>query len=197
MVTSLSSPKFFHIIKPEIRVLGIDDGKFTPHTEGEVLVVGVVFRGGYSIDGIMHTKITLDGLDATRKISEMILASPHRRQLRIVMLSGITFAGFNVVDIQKLHAITGWPVLTVTQNHPDLQAIHGALSHLPQAEARWRIIQAAGEIYAVRNRGAKLYLGLAGLSLGDAQTILELTSTRGGYPEPLRVAHLIASGITS
>jgi endonuclease V-like protein UPF0215 family len=177
-------------------VLGIDDGKFTPHTTGEVLIVGVVFRGGSSIDGVMHTRIILDGLDATAKIAEMINASPHRRQLRLVMLSGVTFAGFNVVDIQKLHVDTGLPVLAVTQNQPDLDAIHDALTHLSHAEERWRIIQAAGEIHRVRNRGAKLYVGLAGLSLGDAQTLLELTSTMGGYPEPLRVAHLIASGIT-
>ncbi|MCW4000410.1 MAG: DUF99 family protein [Candidatus Bathyarchaeota archaeon] len=192
----MSSPKPLGTIKPEIRVLGVDDGKFTPHTEGQVLVVGVVFRGGCSIEGVMHTKIALDGLDATEKIAEMIKASPHRRQLRLVMLSGVTFAGFNVVDIQKLHADVGLPVVAVTQNKPDLDDIHRALSHLPNSEERWRIIQAAGEVHAVRNRGAKLYVGLAGLTLTDAQVLLELTSKRGGYPEPLRVAHLIASGIT-
>jgi hypothetical protein len=192
----LSSPKPFRIIKPEIRVLGIDDGKFTPHTEGDVLVVGVVFRGGCSIDAVMHTKIRIDGLDATEKIAEMINASPHRRQLRLVMLSGVTFAGFNVVNIKKLHADTGLPVLAVTQNKPDLDAIHDALKHLPQTEERWRIMQDAGEVTEVKNKGAALYVGLAGLSLADAQTILELTSTRGSYPEPLRVAHLVASGIT-
>jgi uncharacterized protein len=192
----LSIPKSFRIIKPEIRVLGVDDGKFTLHTKGDTLVVGVVFRGGCSIDGVMHTKIGIDGQDATEKIAEMINASPHRRQLRLVMLSGVTFAGFNVVDIKKLYADTGLPVLAVTQNKPDLEAIHDALKHLPQSEERWRVVQNAGEIYAVKNRGAALYVGLAGLSLADAQTLLELTSTRGSYPEPLRVAHLIASGIT-
>jgi endonuclease V-like protein UPF0215 family len=192
----LSRPKPFRVIKPEIRVLGVDDGKFTPHTEGKVLVVGVVFRGGISLDGVLHTKIQIDGLDATENLAEMINSSPHRRQLRLVMLSGITFAGFNVVDIQRLYAEVGLPVVAVTQNKPDLQAIHDALAHLPQSEARWGLVQRAGEIYAVKNRGAKLYVGLAGLSLADAQVILELTSTRGGYPEPLRVAHLIASGIT-
>lgn len=192
----MSSPKPLGAIKPEIRVLGVDDGKFIPHTEGQVLVVGVVFRGGCSIEGVMHTKICLDGLDATEKIAEMIKGSPHRRQLRLVMLSGVTFAGFNVVDIQKLHADVGLPVLAVTQNKPDLDDIHQALCHLPQSEERWRIIQDAGEVHAVKNRGAKLYVGLAGLTLMDAQVILELTSKRGGYPEPLRVAHLIASGIT-
>ena len=45
------------MIKPEIRVLGVDDGVFTPHVKGLVPVVGVVFRGGYWLDGVMHTKI--------------------------------------------------------------------------------------------------------------------------------------------
>ena len=68
--------KGFRIIKPEIRVLGIDDGKFIPRTKGSVIVVGVVFRGGYSIDGVMHTTIAIDGLDATEKFASMINCFP-------------------------------------------------------------------------------------------------------------------------
>jgi endonuclease V-like protein UPF0215 family len=34
----------------------------------------------------------------------------------------------------------------------------------------------------------------AGLYCDDAQKIVALTSTRSSIPEPLRVAHLIASG---
>jgi endonuclease V-like protein UPF0215 family len=192
----LSSPKALRVIKPEIRVLGIDDGKFTPRTKSDVLVVGVVFRGGRSIEGVMHTKIAVDGLDATRKLAEMINNSPHRRQLRLVMLSGITFAGFNLVDIKKLCQDTGLPVAALTRDKPDLNAIHDALQHLPDAEVRWQIIQNAGEIHEVANKGVKLYLELTGIMLADAQKILDLTTVRGSYPEPLRVAHLIASGIT-
>lgn len=192
----MSSARTFRVLKPEIRVIGVDDGKFRPKTVGQVLVVGVVYRGGSSIDGVMHTTVAIDGLDATKNIAQMILASPHRRQLRLVMLSGITFAGFNVVDIKELSASTGLPVLSLTREKPDLDAIHQALGHLPQTEERWRIIQDAGPIHEVTNRGAKLYMGLAGVSLEEALEVLELTSVRGGYPEPLRVAHLIASGIT-
>ncbi len=69
--------KRFRAIKPEIRVLGVDDGKFIPHTKGDGMV-GVVFRGGCSIDGVMHTNIAIDGLDATEKTASMINSSPHR-----------------------------------------------------------------------------------------------------------------------
>ncbi len=192
----MSCPKKFRTIKPEIRVLGIDDGKFIPHTQGTVIVVGVVFRGGYSIDGVIHTNVMIDGLDATEKFATMINTSPHNKQLRLVMLNGITFAGFNIVDIKRLYAATGLPVLALTHDKPDLEAIHEALKNLPNSGERWRLIVDAGEIHEVINNGTKIYVELAGISLADAQKIIRLTSTRGCLPEPLRVAHLIASGIS-
>ena len=193
----MNDQKSFGVIKPEIRVLGIDDGKFIPHTKGSALVVGAVFRGGYSIDGVIHTKIAIDGLDATEKFASMINTSHHRKQIRLVMLNGITFAGFNVVDLKKLHLKTGLPVIAITHNKPDLDAICLALKNLPESEERWRLVVEAGEIYEVSNNNTKVYVELAGISLNDAQKIIKLTSNRSSLPEPLRVAHLIASCISA
>lgn len=186
----------FGVIKPEIRVLGVDDGVFTPHVESLVPVVGVVFRGGYWLDGVMHTEILVDGFDATERISNMITSSPHYEQLRVIMLNGITFAGFNVVDIKALNAMTGLPVIAVTREKPDLPLIRKALKHLPRSEERWKAVLNAGEISEVstRKEDEKIYLHAAGVSLVDAAKIVRLTSTRSNIPEALRVAHLIASG---
>lgn len=192
----LIKPKVFRVIKPEIRVLGIDDGKFIPHTQGNALVIGVVFRGGRSLDGVMHTTIAIDGLDATEKLTAMINGSPHKNQLRLVMLNGMTFGGFNLVDIRKLYINTGLPVITITQDKPDLDAMHDALKHLPDTELRWQIVLNAGIIHEVTNKGVKLYIGIVGITLKDSLSVLDATSTRSSLPEPLRVAHLIASGIT-
>jgi endonuclease V-like protein UPF0215 family len=188
----------FGVIKPEIRVLGVDDGVFTPHVESIVPVVGVVFRGGYWLDGVMHTEILVDGFDATERISNMITSSPHYEQLRVIMLNGITFAGFNVVDIKALNAMTGLPVIAVTREKPDLPLIREALKHLPRSEERWKAVLNAGEISEVstRKEDEKIYLHAAGVSLVDAEKIVRLTSTRSNIPEALRVAHLIASGIS-
>ncbi|NIU39030.1 hypothetical protein GWN65_03390, partial [Candidatus Bathyarchaeota archaeon] len=41
--------------------MGVDDGIFVPHTKGTVDVVGVVYRGGYWLDGVMRTEVTVDG----------------------------------------------------------------------------------------------------------------------------------------
>jgi endonuclease V-like protein UPF0215 family len=192
------SHKSFRVIKPEIRVLGVDDGVFTPRMEAMVPVVGVVFRGGYWLDGVMHTKIAVDGFDATDKIGSMIIDSRHYKQLRVIMLSGITFAGFNVVDIKALNATTRLPVIGVTREKPDLVEIREALKNLPKSEERWNAVLNAGEIFPVpvRNEKEKIYMQTAGLSADDAQKIVLLTSTRSNIPEALRVAHLVASGIS-
>jgi hypothetical protein len=186
------------VIKPEIRVLGVDDGVFTPHVKSLVPVVGVVFRGGYWLDGVMHTKVEVDEFDATEKIASMIINSPHHKQLRVIMLNGITFAGFNVVNIKELNTETNLPVIAVTREKPNLKEIREALKNLPESEERWKAIQNAGEIFEVstRSKSEKAYMQISGILEEDARKILQLTSTRSSIPEALRVAHLIASGIS-
>ena len=190
--------KRIHVIKPEIRILGVDDGVFTPHSRGKALVVGIVFRGGYWLDGAMHTHVVIDGFDATEKISAMITSSPHHKQLRVIMLNGITFAGFNVVNIHALSVNTGLPVIAVTSEKPDLASIREAVENLSGTEERWNSILAAGEGFEVftRNPQESIFLHVAGLPIDEAERIVRLSSTRGKIPEALRVAHLIASGIS-
>jgi endonuclease V-like protein UPF0215 family len=188
----------FGVVKSEIRVLGVDDGVFTPHIPVPVPVIGVVFRGGYWVEGVMHTEILVDGFDATEKITSMITGSTHCKQLRVIMLNGITFGGFNVVDMRTLCAATGLPVIAVTREKPDLQSIRIALGHMPRSEERWTAVLNAGEVKEVstRNPAEKIYLHVAGAFVDDAEKIVRLTSTRSNIPEALRVAHLIASGIS-
>jgi len=190
--------KKFRIIKPEIRVLGVDDGVFAPRTEGFAPIVGVVFRGGLWLDGVVSTKAKVDGFDATDKIASMAVNSPHYRQLRVIMLDGVTFAGFNVVDINKLRAKTDLPVIAVTRDRPNLDKVHEALKNLPKSELRWKAIVNAGKIQEVpiRSNSNRVYMVISGILEEDARRIVQLTSTRSSIPEALRVAHLIASGIT-
>ena len=190
--------KRFRIIKPEIRVLGVDDGFFIPHSKGFAPVIGVVFRGGYWLDGVLSTKVEIDGFDATGKIASMIVNSAHYRQVRVVMLDGITFAGFNVVDLKKLGAETKLPVIAITRDKPDLDDIRAALKKLPDPQRRWRALLNAGQIFEVSTRSdsEKVYVEMNGILEEDARKIVKLTSTRSSVPEALRVAHLIASGLS-
>jgi hypothetical protein len=192
------SSKKFRVIKHEIRIVGVDDGVFVPHTKGIANVIGVVFRGGYWLDGVMKTEIAIDGMDATEKIARMISASPHYAQIRVIMLDGVTFAGFNVVDINRLSTLTDLPVIAVTRDQPDFEDIKKALTHLPESRERWRILENESTLISVKSRKGEepVYMQVADISREDAENIVKETSTRSNVPEPLRVAHLIASGLS-
>jgi len=191
-------PKRFRSIKSEIRIVGIDDGRFVPRSKGTVNVVGVVYRGGYWFEGVMHTTVTIDGLDATEKMATMIKNSPFYGELRVVFLDGVSFAGFNVVDISKLSCMIDLPVISVVREKPDLEEIRSALKNLSDFEVRWRAMENAGKLIEVKTRNMEnpVYMQIAGILLEDAEKIMKKTSTRSNIPEALRVAHIVASGLT-
>ncbi|HIJ98368.1 TPA: DUF99 family protein [archaeon] len=185
----------FRAIKRELRILGIDDGPFKFKGKGNAILVGTVFRSGFWLDGLLTTKIKIDGFDATKKIIEMVNKSRHKDQLRVIMLDGLTFGGMNFVDIHKLNDKTGLPVIVVNRRRPRFEKIKNALKHFKDSAQRWKFIEKAGEIQQVNIGNHNLYIQTAGIMVEDAQKILKLSCTRAKIPEPLRVAHLIAAGI--
>lgn len=56
----------------------------------------------------------------------------------------------------------------------------------------------AGELFEVETRNGEnpVYVQTAGILSEDAIKILRKTSTRSNIPEALRVAHIIASGLS-
>jgi len=179
-------------IKPEIRILAIDDSALL----GErIMIVGVVFRGGNWMDGVLRAEVTRDGMDATDVIAEMVTATRHYQQIRVIMLDGVTYGGFNVVDITELQRRTCLPVIVVMRAEPDMGRIRRALQNLPDADRRWQSILNAGAIVKIDVHEGSLYIQCAGIEIMDARKIVQLATTHSHIPEPLRIAHLIATGI--
>jgi len=183
----------FHI-KPEIRILGVDDSALLGK---RVKLVGTIFRGGTWLDGVLSSEITRDGKDATKVICRMVKESKHYKQVRVIMLDGVTYGGFNVVDISRLNKATDLPVIVVMRTSPDFKSIKAALRHFKDGAARLRVIKKAGRIEKVslKERKSPIYIQKAGISLESAIKIVRLSTTRSNIPEPLRVAHMIATGI--
>lgn len=179
------------MLKREMRVIGIDDSPFRKFQNDEVLVVGTIFRGGMFLDGVLSTKVDIDGSDATGKIAEMINRSKFKPQLQCILLNGIAVGGFNVIDIKELNEKTRLPVIVIIRKKPDIKKIHDVLRTINQKE-KIRLLEKAGSIAPV----GKVFIQLAGLSIEKAAEILKITCTRSLIPEPIRIAHLIASGIT-
>ncbi|MDT7858845.1 MAG: DUF99 family protein [Candidatus Aenigmarchaeota archaeon] len=183
------------MVKEEIRILGIDDGPFT-NNDKEVIVVGVIFRGGNFLDGVLRTYVVVDGLDATEKLSKMINSSRHKNQLKVIMLDGITLGGFNIVDLKELYNETKIPIIVINRRMPDLKSIKKALEkNFLDFEKRWKMILNAGKIKQLKLEKFSIYYQNIGLEDEEAEEIIILSTKHAQIPEPLRVAHLIASGI--
>ncbi len=191
----------FREIKPEIRILGFDDGSFESEFDEKCCLVGVVMRGGEWVDGVLVDEISIDGFDSTSTIIDMIESSRHKDQLRVVLSSGITFGGFNVLDVGRVYEETGLPVIVVSREEPDMDSVKSALKNLENWEDRWEKLVSAGDIIPVERVGSgerksTIYIQVEGMGVEDAKELVDMVATRSSIPEPLRLAHLIGTAIS-
>lgn len=203
-------------------VIAFDDGPFSRDHRGDVLLVGVVCAGT-RVDGILSGRVRRDGVNATRVMTELVQGSPFRANLSAVLLQGIAVGGFNVVDVHGLSAALQRPVLVVTRRRPNMAAVREALfSGSPHdrpavrgVDRKWALIERAGAMERLEPsrrsvRAAKagptglrdgvfprLWVQRAGLSMEEARDLVLATTLHGNIPEGLRLAHLIAGGITT
>ncbi len=178
----------------DVRVLGVDDSHFEPHTRGTVKVVGVVMRLSGYIDGFLLREITIDGTDATDAIISMV-ESKYSRDIRVIMIQGITLGGFNIVDLERLHRETGRAVITVSRRNPDIEKIREALEkHFPDHGTRMALITKF-PVEPLENGGGIIYIQRVGITMDEAREIIAKTTIRGTMPEPIRIAHLVASAL--
>jgi endonuclease V-like protein UPF0215 family len=176
-------------MKSETRVLGIDDSPFKFNSR-DVLVVGAFFRGGKSLEGVLSTHVRKDGNNATQKLVDMVNKSKFKAQIRAILLDGIALGGFNVIDIHKLNYNTSIPVIVVMRHYPDKEKMFTALRMIKQ-DKKIKLIEKAGEVYRIND----IHIQVAGISVYNATRIVELTLGYAHIPEPLRIAHIIASGV--
>lgn len=170
-------------------VIAFDDAPFERSHRGDVPLIGVVFAGG-RLDGVVRGLVRRDGVNAARTMAALISSSKFVEHMQLIMLQGIAVAGFNVVDVFALHEQTGLPVLVVSRKKPDFQAIHDALlGRVRGGERKWRIIERLGPM----ERAGEVYVQRVGLSPEESQSIVQRFAINSFYPEPLRVAHLVAS----
>jgi uncharacterized protein len=172
-----------------VHAIGFDDSPFAHDWRGNVRVVGTVYAR-HALHAVVSGQVRRDGRNSTDELTRLAcLCAEH---VQLVLLQGIALAGFNVIDIHRLHAQTGRPVLVVARRRPDLAGIERALlTRVPGGARKWKLIQSAGEMEPCRG----VYVQRSGLTLEQAEAALSALTVEGRLPEALRAAHLIAGGI--
>jgi len=68
-------------------------------------------------------QITVDGLDATERLSKMLL----QIVFDVVILAGVSFAGFNLIDSRYILKELKKPAIIVARTEPDNVSVMSAL----------------------------------------------------------------------
>ena len=174
-------------------VVGFDDAPFAREHRGEVRLIGAVCSRT-RLDGVLSSRVRRDGANSTSRMIEMVQSAQFTEHIRAVLLQGIAVAGFNVVDVWRLHRALEVPVLVVARRLPKLASIKRALRRTGLGwQRKWRLIERAGLMQPLGG----IFVQPIGLELAQARQLLSATTLHGKIPEPLRLAHLIAGGVTA
>jgi hypothetical protein len=185
-------------MKKGIRIIGIDDSPFEKFgRRKKVLVVGVVQRD-MIVEGILSTYITKDGNDATNNIIKMLKRSRFLPQIRIILLNGTMFGGFNVVDINAIYKALNIPVIAITRKKPKMKEVFTALRKASKSDEEYErkvaIIKECSfpKEIKIEFRGCMKGIAIqtAGIGFDQAEGILKKFGV-----DSLRLAHIIGSGI--
>jgi endonuclease V-like protein UPF0215 family len=175
-------------------ILAIEDGRFPTNRRGKVLLVGVITRNT-TLCQVILSKITADGRDATERLLEIIDKS--RRKINLILLHSIAYGGFNLIDPVYVYDKRGIPIAIINPERPDPLSVKKALlTHFLDWKTRYALFKKVGPPQEIRFNHDKLYVRGYGLTRAEIKTILQKLIKTGKIPEPLRIARLIAHGIS-
>jgi len=172
------------------RVIGFDDAPFRHRRNTRVNISGIVCSGT-RFEGMLWGHVRKDGWTATRTVQRMLENSKFASQVHVVLLDGIAFGGFNIVDLPTLAEQLDKPCVALMRRPPDLVAIERALQHLSQPQRRMRLIRRAGPIH----HHPPFTFQVQGADPKLIADVLPLLTDRGHVPEALRLAHLIGAAV--
>ncbi len=178
-------------MKENIRAMGFDDGYFKER-RGTTVLVGVLMRPGV-VEGIVVSEVTVDGDDATDTLLSL-LSGRIGRQANVVFTNGIVFGGTNILDMERLVSETGKPFIAIVRKRPNQEDFLRVL----ERSAPWKaeLARRLGTPVQFQTKKGNIYVNFWGIEKEEAKRVIERFQVTSSFPEPLRLAHLIATAIT-
>ena len=181
----------------DLNLIGVEDGSFDAFTKenNKKTILSAIQTYNYNIVAVELRYIIVDGTDATEKLLDM-LTELH---FEVLLLGGITFAGFNVIDIAKIYDETRKPIIVFIKEKPNMASVKDALiKHFPDWRHRWKAIENLGEIFdGITKEGCPpIYYESVGINPGRALNVLRKSSRLSKIPEQIRLAGLIAKAVS-
>ncbi|MCX8169305.1 MAG: DUF99 family protein [Candidatus Methanomethylicia archaeon] len=178
-----------------MRILSFEDGKIMKEKMDKTILVGIKINNTF-IEDIFYKEIEIDGLNATEKVIEIV---NEAKPIDLILLSGISYAGFNLIDSERIYEEFKIPLVIYTKKKPNnMDVLSALIKHFPDWRRRWNIIKrtlkASRGIHQIKLRENEkpVYIETIGISVDEATRILRENTIWGRTPEPIRIAEIIA-----
>ena len=178
-----------------MRILTIDEGSFSKKGgQSQALLVGCVVDN-YRISKVMLTTVTIDGVDATKRVLKLARKCPR---IDLVLMGSISIAGFNVVDPYILNRTLAIPVIVANNQKPRLSVVKQALRrHFIDWPDRFIPFQRMKFSPPLKlARGGTVYYCAVGMDAPRARRMIRKLTQIGSRPEPLRIVRILARSLS-
>ncbi len=204
------------MLKRKSCILAFDDGMHEkadlyhsrPHdhyaisTPKTTSLVGVITKG-LQLLHVTRSNIEIDGRDATNRILEVYDQNPHHQEIQAILIDSPTMGGFNIPDVFLIHQRTNLPVILIPSNPPTQSIVTVYQSLFPDRDKEIKILSKLPPISSIEvcvnvtpEITKLLYFHAIGIESPDIVEFLQYTTHFSAIPEPLRLAHLIASELS-
>ena len=177
--------------------IGFDDASFNFNSPSQrtTQLIGVVCQGTRLVN-VFRKEIEIDGDNSTETLINIVkIAEKH---VQYILTDTITFAGFNICNLNEIYERTGKPIIAVTEREVNLESVKKALiNKFPDSIYKEKIqyILNAGNLYETEVETAggtsKIFFHSKGIEFNEVNLLLQKVCIDSKLPEPVRLAHII------
>ena len=200
-------------MKKKIVILAFDDG---PHLKSnlahynqnsnkivKIPLIGVICRG-IQLLHVSKGIIQVDGIDSTQEILKIYEENPYKNEIRLIMIDSPTLGGFNPPDPFEIYKKTQIPIILLPDKKPKT-VISEIYEHVfPERNEQLKMLKKLPKLESLRvniNQDPKIsreiFFHTIGITKNEIADLLNYLSEYSAIPEPLRLAHIVASSYIS
>lgn len=185
--------RLLHLEKKGLRGLAIAES-FRQNSSKSILS-GIVMRRDFVIDGFVFGSTKIDGDDATEAILKMY-DNLKRPDINFLLISGLIISQYNIVDIKKIHESIKIPTIGLT--YKESKGIENSIKHhYPHSyDAKIKKYKKLGTRKKITlHTSQDVFVRKEGCTFDETKYLLNKLTLHGSFPEPLRVAQLLAKSL--
>ncbi len=183
-------------MKEEYEVfIACDDGRVRKLGKGYTTYACISYLPDLKPENVDIGLLKIDGLEASSIIAFSIkLLSRNRRS--VLLLDSLTIAGFNIISPATVYKLSDAPTIVVYTYEPSYKRLWNAFRRLPLSSLRSKVLKIVDSATKISTPKGELWIVYWKLKLEEVKDIVTSLQRHSRVPEPLRVAHRIASEVS-